>query len=70
MDRIYVDIITGENCQKFMLLTCTLLIEQFVHPVGGDGGIVILARCDFHFIKKNMKIWCNIQVVINPLRLK
>ena len=38
MDRIYVDIITGENCQKFMLLTCTLLIEQFVHPVGGDGG--------------------------------
>ena len=38
---------TGENC-------C-----QFVHPVGGEGlgkigrkgSIVILAHCDFHFIR-------------------
>ena len=32
--RIYVDIMTGENCRKFWLLTWTSSIGQFVHPVG------------------------------------
>ena len=32
---------------------------------GRMGGIVILVRCKFQFLE-NMKIWCNIQVVIYP----
>ena len=47
---------TGENCRKFRLLTWTLL-SQFIHLVGGkgvkgvNGGIVILASYNFHFIR-------------------
>ena len=32
---------------------------------GGEGGNIIFARCEFNFLK-NMKIWCNIQVLIYP----
>ena len=35
--RIYVDIMTGENCRQFTLLTFIYLIGQFFHPVGVDG---------------------------------
>ena len=35
--KIYVDIITGENCRQFRLLTWTSLIGQFVYPVWGEG---------------------------------
>ena len=35
--RIYVDIISGENCHHFRLLTLTSFIGQFVNPVGGEG---------------------------------
>ena len=34
---IYVNIITEEKCHKFILLTRTSFIGQFVHPVGGEG---------------------------------
>ena len=35
--RIYVDIMTGENCCQFRLLTWNSFIGQFVYPVGGEG---------------------------------
>ena len=35
--RIYVDIMTRENCRQIRLLTWTSFIGQFVHPVGGEG---------------------------------
>ena len=35
--RIDVDIITGENCLQFRLLTWTSLIVQFVYPACGGG---------------------------------
>ena len=34
--KIYVDNMTGKNCQ-FSLLTWDSFIGQFVHPVGGKG---------------------------------
>ena len=48
------------------------IIGYFVYPVRGDrkrGWIVgndILAHCYFTLLE-NMKIWCNVQVIINPL---
>ena len=56
--------------RQFILLIWTLFIGQFFHPLGGndfkgvDGAIVILASCEYYFILKYMKIWCNIQVII------
>ena len=45
-------------CRYFWLLTWTSLIVQFVHSMegrgwdkGGGWGIVILASCDYHFIR-------------------
>ena len=35
--KIYVDIMTGENCRQFRLKTWNLFIGQFVYPVGGEG---------------------------------
>ena len=32
---MYGDIMTGENCRQFRLLTWTSLNGQFIHPVGG-----------------------------------
>ena len=51
-----MDIITGENCRQFRLLTLYSGIGQLVHLVRGEeigwmGGIVILACCKFHFIR-------------------
>ena len=58
--RIYMDIITGENCQ-YRLLFPPSFIGQFVYPLGGKGmgkrrwreGIVILALYKFHFTRKH-----------------
>ena len=47
-DKKYVDIILGKNCRKFRLTTWTSLINQSVHPVGGEGS-VILANYKFYF---------------------
>ena len=46
--RIYVDIMTRENCRQFRLLTWNSFIGQFVPTVGGW-----LARSKFHFIIEN-----------------
>ena len=27
----------GENCRRFRMLTLNSIIDQFVHPVGGEG---------------------------------
>ena len=35
--RIYVDIMAGEKCCKFWMLTWNILIDQFVPPVGENG---------------------------------
>ena len=35
--RIYVDIMTGENCRQFKLLTQNSSIGQFDHLVGSRG---------------------------------
>ena len=35
--RINMDIMTGENCRQFSLLTWNSFIGQFVHPVRGKG---------------------------------
>ena len=48
--RIYVDIMTGETCRQFSLLTWTLFIGQFVHQVGGGvkggyGGWIVILAC-------------------------
>ena len=53
--RIYMDIMTGEKCRQFTLLTWNSLISQFVHPVGDEEKrkIDILARCEFHFIRQH-----------------
>ena len=55
--RIYVDIMTGEKCSQFRLLTWISFIGQFVHPVGRK-----LAT-----LSEYMIFWCKIQVIINPL---
>ena len=47
--RIVVDIMKGENCRQFSLLANM----EPLHPVGVKGGIVILARSKFHFIRKH-----------------
>ena len=45
----------------------SIIIGQFVHPAGGeDMSIVILAICEYHFIRS--KIGCNIQVIIYRLQ--
>ena len=52
-NKIYVDILTGENCCYFRLLKCTSLISQFVQNGGmvwERGWNVILASCKYHFI--------------------
>ena len=42
MDLIYTWILCqGKICRQFRLLTFTLFIGQFVHPVGGDEMISI-----------------------------
>ena len=64
-----LDIMTGENCRQFSLLTRKTFIGQFVHPVGGDGvkgeSLLQLAAC--FTLLENVKIWCKIQVIIYPL---
>ena len=50
--RIYVDIMTEENCRQFRLLTWNLLYLPLC-PFNRRrymGGIVILASYEFHFI--------------------
>ena len=37
LNGYYVDIMPGENCRQFRLLTWTSIISQFVHPVGEEG---------------------------------
>ena len=46
---------TGKNCHQFSLVTWNSFIGQFVNPIEGGWkeGIVILARCKFHFIREN-----------------
>ena len=59
----------GKKLCQFWLLTWKTFIGQFVHIVGFDWlmgvgeGIMILARCAFHFIIKHEN-WCNIRVLI------
>ena len=57
-----MDIMTENICYQIKLLTITLIIGQFVHPVGGEGigyrgrgigGIIILASCEHHFIREH-----------------
>ena len=45
----------GKNCRQFSMLTWNSFTGQFVHPGGGDLGIVILACCAFHLLE-NIKI--------------
>ena len=52
---------TGENCRQFSLLTWKTFIGQSVHQevgegMGWKGGIVILARCNFHFIREHENV--------------
>ena len=54
-----------DNCLKYILLTWTALISQFVHPVGGEG-VDSLPATSFTLLDY-MIIWCKIQVIINPL---
>ena len=54
--RIYVDIMTGEKLSSIRLLTWNSFIGQIDHPVGEERirwGIVILARCKFHFTREH-----------------
>ena len=59
-----MDIITGEKLLSITLLTCNTFIGQFVHPVGGDWkgyvglmvGIVILASCEYHFLREQENV--------------
>ena len=37
LTKRYMDIMTGDNCRQFRLITWTLFIGQFVHPLGGEG---------------------------------
>ena len=59
-----------KNCQ-FNLETWNLFIGQFVHPVGGGGiggrGKSLLYPAAGFTLLGNMKIWCNIHVIIYPL---
>ena len=56
-----VDIMTGENCRQFNLLTWTLFIGLFVHPVrreviwlrGWMGKISISDRYVFHCFREH-----------------
>ena len=41
MDRIYVDILKGENCRQLMLLTWTSFIGQFVHQEGRSWEVLL-----------------------------
>ena len=62
---------TGEILLSIKLQTCDSFVGQFVHAVGGEvvgkigwmRSIIMLARCKLDL---NMKIWCKIQVIINP----
>ena len=65
MDIKYTGILQqGEKCLQFSLLKCIyLFIVQFVHLVGEGigvkgfkGVIVILARCEFHFIREHENV--------------
>ena len=54
--RIFLDIMTGEKLSLITLLTWDSFIGQIDHPVGKErirGGIVILARCKFHFTREH-----------------
>ena len=59
-----MDIMTGENCRQFRLLTGTSFIGQFVHTVGGEamglrgwkGGIVILPSYVYNFIREHDRV--------------
>ncbi len=51
LEKVYVDFMIWQKLRLFMLLIWNLFIGLFIHPVGG--GIVILARCEFHFIKEH-----------------
>ena len=56
---------------KFKLLTWKSLISQFVHPVavgrgwGKEGHY--FSQIQVSLFLEYMIIWCNIQVIINPL---
>ncbi len=66
--RIYVDIMTGKNCNQFRLLTWILFIGQFVHSLvkGWMEGSLFYPATSFTSLDI-MIIWCKIQVIINPL---
>ena len=59
IDVEYTWILTqGKTCCQFRLLFSLSFIGQFVNPVdagvkGVDGGIVILTRCEFHFLREH-----------------
>ena len=66
--RIYLDIMTGENCRQFRLLTWTSFIVQFVQLLGGEGmGSHYFSQLQVSLFLEYMIIWRKIQVVINPL---
>ena len=71
--RIYVDIMTGENCRQLRLLFTLSYIGQFVHSIRGDGigwkqrGKSLFYPAACVTLLENMKIWCTIQVIIYPL---
>ena len=54
MDLKYVDILSEKKWSPIKLLIWTLIIGQFVYPVGGegkDGGILLFTSCKCHLIR-------------------
>ena len=47
-----MDIMTGENCRQFKLIT-HLLVGWFFKKEEGKEWIDTLARCKFHFIREH-----------------
>ena len=69
--KIYVDIMTGENCPQFMLLAWSF-IGQFINPLVGEGmwykgWISIFYPATSLTLLDYMIIWCKVQVIIYPL---
>ncbi len=56
---------TGEKLSSFRLLFLLSFIGQFVYPVEGERGWG--DRFLVRSLLENMKVWCKIQVIINPL---
>ena len=62
MNIKYVDILTGENLSLIKAYAPHLLVSLFIQSKGGDGvkrwigSIVILATCEYHFIRLHINL--------------